>query len=127
MQLTAPELERRAPVWEALSELFAGKELQDYDYRHIAEVLKESGYPLVEIEAILRDEVAPVFHRNLRSLAVAEMEGWGRESVNTAVLAYIRARPSIATRLVRGWLQERQLAPIKKRWQAVQRFLVSGE
>ncbi|WP_422664569.1 DUF7079 family protein [Trinickia sp.] len=58
-------LERRAPVWEALSELFAGKEFQDYDHAGIAKTLRLSGYSLDELENVLREEVAPVFRSNL--------------------------------------------------------------
>ena len=36
-------LERRAPVWEALSEVFVGKELQAYEYAGIAKALRLSG------------------------------------------------------------------------------------
>lgn len=52
-------LERRAPVWQALSELFVGKELQDYDYAAIAETLRGSKYSLDELEKVLHEEVAP--------------------------------------------------------------------
>ncbi|WP_206950786.1 DUF7079 family protein [Trinickia acidisoli] len=88
--MTEPlNLERRAPVWEALSELFVGKELQDYDYEAIAETLRQSGYSLDELEKMLREEVAPVFRSNLSPLAVPEMEGWAREAVVKDVRAYL--------------------------------------
>ncbi len=47
-------LERRAPVWEALSELFVGKQLEDYDYAAIAETLRRSGYSVRLAGAALR-------------------------------------------------------------------------
>ncbi|EOI3453957.1 hypothetical protein QMT04_04570 [Cronobacter sakazakii] len=43
MHLTDTEIADRVPVWYALSEIFTGRELQDYDYRWMAQVLKASG------------------------------------------------------------------------------------
>ena len=83
----ALNFERRAPVWEALSELFVGKELQDYDYAGIAKTLRLSGYSVDELEKVLREEVAPVFRSNLSALAVPEMEGWAQDTVVKEVRA----------------------------------------
>ena len=93
-------LERRAPVWEALSELFVGKELQDYDYAGIAKTLRLSGYSLEELEKVLREEVAPVFRSNLSALAVPEMEGWGRDTVVKMVRAYLERERTGLSRLL---------------------------
>jgi hypothetical protein len=43
MHIAESALASRVPVWYALSELFTGRELQDYDYRWMAQVIKESG------------------------------------------------------------------------------------
>jgi hypothetical protein len=116
-------LERRAPVWEALSELFVGKELQDYDCASIAKTLRVSGYSLDEIEKVLREEVAPVFRSNLSALAIPEMEGWAQDTVVNEIRAYLerertglswlltrlatsRTLPDVATK---RWLQIRSL------------------
>jgi hypothetical protein len=93
-------LERRAPVWEALSELFVGKELQDYDYAGIAKTLRLSGYSLEELEKVLREEVAPVFRSNLSALAVPEMEGWGQDTVVKEVRAYLERERTGLSRLL---------------------------
>lgn len=93
MAATEPmDFKRRAPVWEALSELFVGRELQDYDYAAIADTLRQSGYPLDELDRILRDEVAPVFGKNLSPLAVPEMEGWTRETVVEDIQTHLARR-----------------------------------
>jgi hypothetical protein len=63
------DLERRRPVWEALSDLFLDNELQDYDHRHIARVLAASGYTNEELELILRHEVGRVVGENLLCVA----------------------------------------------------------
>lgn len=59
------DTERRAPVWEALAEMFIGRELQEYDYAAIAETLGASGYAREELEYLLHDEIAPVVRSNL--------------------------------------------------------------
>jgi hypothetical protein len=83
------DLYRRAPVWEVLAELFVGRELQDYDYKAIAKVLKDSGFSIDELDNMLKTEVGPIFRRNLSPMAVPEMEAWSREYVVEAVCAYL--------------------------------------
>ncbi|SCC13130.1 hypothetical protein GA0061070_1009121 [Kosakonia oryziphila] len=53
MQLTDNDQANSITVWHALSELFTGRELQDYDYRWMAKVLKESGLSREAIFMIL--------------------------------------------------------------------------
>src|SRR5262249_52863850 len=59
------ELVRRRPVWEALSEFFLDTELNESQLRHIATVLRASGYAESELEEILICEIAPVLYSNL--------------------------------------------------------------
>lgn len=63
------ELERRRPVWAALSEFFLDSELQPDDHRRIAHILSASGYSTTELEQILRREVGPVLLPNLMAVA----------------------------------------------------------
>ncbi|MCW7538418.1 hypothetical protein OOT46_11260 [Aquabacterium sp. A7-Y] len=117
MALTPEELTRRAPVWIALSDLFVGKELQDYDIRSIADRLLESGFTLDDIESILRDEVAPVFGSNLGALAVTEMEGWNDAAVIEAVSQYLSHPPRWLQRQVLQWKPADKL--VESRWRTV--------
>jgi hypothetical protein len=59
------ELERRRPLWAALSTLYLDVELNDDDWRYIARICKESQYSISELEDILAHEVAPVVWGNL--------------------------------------------------------------
>ncbi|WP_420594363.1 DUF7079 family protein [Deinococcus sp.] len=68
MLLSPAELVRRRPVWAALSELFLDTELDEADMHWLARTLRESGYPLAELEHILRTEVAPIVGGNLLSV-----------------------------------------------------------
>jgi hypothetical protein len=120
------DIERRAPVWEALSELFVGKELQDYDYATIATTLRASGYSLSELETILHHEVAPVFRGNLSALAVAEMEGWARETVVGDVRAYLERERSGPSRIWARLVAARRLPDVARdRWERVKGALFS--
>jgi hypothetical protein len=111
------DIARRSPVWEALSELFVGKALQDYDYAAIVRALRESGYSLDELERVLHQEVAPVFRSNLSPLAVPEMEGWAQETVIAEVLAYLARKPPRLLRIIKRWVPVKALPPLANdRW-----------
>jgi len=117
-------LERRAPVWGALSELFVGKELQDYDYADIAETLRVSGYSLDELENVLREEVAPVYRSNLSPLAVPEMEGWAQEAVVKEIRAYLDREKTGLSRMLTRLATSRALPEVAaKRWLQIRSLL----
>jgi hypothetical protein len=61
----ASDLERRRPVWSALSELYLDTELQGVDHARIAATLHESGYSVDQLEQILYCELHPVLIGNL--------------------------------------------------------------
>jgi hypothetical protein len=117
-------LERRAPVWEALSELFVGKELQDYDYAGIAETLRASSYSVDELDKVLREEVAPVFRSNLSALAVPEMEGWAHDTVVEEIRAYLEhERTGISWLLARLGTSRALPDAATRRWQRIRSLL----
>jgi len=51
--MQSPEIERRLPVWEAMSDLFLDTEITEDRYRYIARRVIESGYGKEEVERIL--------------------------------------------------------------------------
>lgn len=63
------DLERRRPVWTALSELYLDTELDDSDHRRIARVLDGCGYTHGQLEEILYRELHPTLHANLLNVA----------------------------------------------------------
>jgi hypothetical protein len=69
MGLDEAEIERRKPVWAALSELWLDTELADDDLRRIAGVMGQSGYSVGELREIYLFEVAPVVSPNLLTVA----------------------------------------------------------
>ena len=72
------EIERRKPVWAALSDLWLDTELTDDDLQRIAGVMKRSEYSINELREIYLFEVAPVVFLNLLSVA-GEWAGFNEE------------------------------------------------
>ena len=106
MALPASDPENRVQVWTALAELFVARELQDYDYRSIAQTLHAADVGAAELANILRDEVAPAFMGNFSGFnPTPEMEGWSENEV--------RVRVPAAMARSRGWWQRlfRRLRP----------------
>ena len=70
--------EARVSLWEAFSGLFLDTEITDAHFCHVALAIEQSDISLAEAEAVLWNEVFPVLHRNLQSVA-GEWVGWPRE------------------------------------------------
>lgn len=62
-------IERREPVWKALSEFYLDTELQPVDFCRIRAVFIKSSYSFHEIRQINYDEVAPLLLDNLLNVA----------------------------------------------------------
>lgn len=102
MAPSTPDPENRVQVWTALAELFVARELQDYDYRSIAETLRAAQVGAEELADILRDEVAPAFMGNLSGLnPLPEMEGWSENEVRERVVAAMERSRGLGQRLLR--------------------------
>lgn len=113
--------DRREALWRGLSELFVARELQDYDYRAIAQAVQASGFTLSEVERILGDEVAPTFLANLSPLNTApEFEGWADDVVRTRVAETQRSATCIVGRLLSPLRRDpMQNSILRRRWQEV--------
>lgn len=84
--LDESEVARRLPVWAAMSRVFLDTELSERDYAAIAAAIDQAGFTAVEARAIFKDEVAPAFAGNLRTVA-GEWAGWPDDFVRERVLA----------------------------------------
>jgi len=100
MHFNETELAIRIPVWHALSELFTGRELQDYDYRWITQVLKDSELNREEIFAILDQEVTHALQANLLYNPTPVMDGWSEEDIKQLVTEYVNKKPTIIERVI---------------------------
>ena len=84
--LSESEIEKRLPVWNALSDLFLDTELDAITHKYIAKVVVESGYEPQEIHDILWQEVLPAAGDNLRIVA-GEWAGFNPDWLKERILA----------------------------------------
>ncbi|MBB4480792.1 hypothetical protein [Rhizobium etli] len=121
-QIASLDVQRRLPVWHALSDVFLDTELQARDHHRIAKTLDISGYSLAELRSILEDEVAPAFASNLWSVA-GEWAGWSENDVQTIMLKSLsRRRLPLLSWL--KWLVRRR--HIEREWEKIEQFLEQG-
>src|SRR3954447_4978992 len=98
--LDRDEIERRKPVWIALSDLWLDTELTEDDLRRIAEVMRRSGYGVEELRDIYLFEVAPVVFPNLLSVA-GEWTGFDEEWLVNEVTKQVGRRSPVLRTLVK--------------------------
>jgi hypothetical protein len=91
------ELERRRPVWVALSELWLDSEFDDALRERLAEELARSPFDERELRAIHEHEVAPVLASNLASVA-GEWGGFDPKWLEARCLDAAQRRPGAAAR-----------------------------
>ena len=72
------DTEARISLWRAFSEFFLDTEMDDATFKYVARVVRETGATREQAESILWNEVFPVLHGNLQSVA-GEWVGWSRE------------------------------------------------
>ena len=63
------DIDKRKPVWAALSEFYLDTELMDEDHKRIAQVFRNSGFDLQAIKDMDTYEVFPLLQPNLLSVA----------------------------------------------------------
>ena len=80
------EIERRKPVWLAISEFYLDTELSNTDLIRISEIFKKSGYSEIEIKEIDFYEVYPIVGSNLLSIA-GVWEGFDEEWLFNEILS----------------------------------------
>lgn len=119
--LSAEEIDRRAPVWRALSDLFLDTELSTEDFRSIARTIEAAQFSGEEAEEILCKEVAPVFSGNLL-VAAGEWQSWDEEQVRELVSGYLNKRRHIFSWLG-DWQTGRVVKLIRSDWLQVCAFL----
>ncbi|UOQ54728.1 DUF7079 family protein [Hymenobacter cellulosivorans] len=67
--LSSSEIQRRKPVWIALSEFYLDTELERNDIARIRSVIVESGYSKQQVLAMNYNEVAPIVIANTLGVA----------------------------------------------------------
>jgi hypothetical protein len=90
--LDEPWIQRRRPLWMALSELWLDTELSDADLERIARTMADSGLTIEELRQVYLVEVAPVASANLLTVA-GEWEGFDEEWLCSGIVRNLRERP----------------------------------
>ena len=114
------EVERRRPVWDALSSFFLDTELDDERHRHIAQTIVTSGYSPSEIQTILWEEVYPVVESNLRN-PVGEWAGFDLDWMQQQILSGHHRR-TLPMRIA-GVLPYSPARMVRQEWQELLPFL----
>ncbi|MGC3972229.1 MAG: hypothetical protein QM775_34280 [Pirellulales bacterium] len=91
-QLDQRHIERRRPLWLALSQLWLDTELTDADLARIARTMTDSGLSLAALREVYVAEVAPAVYWN--SLAVAgAWSGFDEDRLCERIVDILRNRP----------------------------------
>ena len=106
-------INQRKPLWLALSDLFLDTELEEFTLTHIAKTMKESGYSLKEINAILMLEVFPVCISNLYPLPGGVWSGFDENDLVKAIIS--AKRPN----RFKQWILRRSFKLIQEDWEKI--------
>jgi hypothetical protein len=90
MQIDAAELEKRRPIWEALSELFLDED--DLGWERAANVCARSPYSAPELQCILFREVYPHVAVNLTVAGPGVWTGFDQQWLEQAILSRTKSR-----------------------------------
>jgi hypothetical protein len=82
--LTLKEVERRKPVWQALSNMYLDTDNTEEEFQRIAKVIMSAGYSIDEADIINRQEVFPLVGTNLLSVA----GDWAWDSYDQELIAH---------------------------------------
>jgi hypothetical protein len=88
----ARQIERRKPLWIALSKLWLDTELKPEDLENIARIMADSGLTIKELREVYLVEVAPVVSPNLCTVA-GEWAGFDEEWLCSQIVRNLRDRP----------------------------------
>jgi hypothetical protein len=115
MKQALEDLDRRRPIWSALSDLFLDTELTNGVLTWIGKQVIASGYSPAEVQSILWNEVFPVLEANLRSPA-GVWEGYELDWLEKQILHYLKEAKVTAP-------PPNTVVIIKNKWRALGDFL----
>ncbi|MFS4493690.1 hypothetical protein [Maribacter sp. 2308TA10-17] len=118
---TKINIEERRPIWIALSDLYIDNELQDYDFKYISQKIKASPYSLEQIKQIDKEEVFPVLHTNLLTVA-GIWTGFQEEWLITEIMRKLEKR-NFLSRLMNGIMYAFLKSMQKDNWRKIETML----
>lgn len=96
------DIAERTPIWIALSKFYLDTELQSYEFRYIAKVIKESRFSLAEVKIMNSYEVFPVLWKN--SITVAGVSsGFDEQWLVKEIIVSLKKRNRIKDFFLRFW------------------------
>jgi hypothetical protein len=90
--LDQQQIEKRKPLWLALSELWLDTELDEGDLQRISRIMVESALSIEELREIYLIEVAPIVSPNLLTVA-GVWDGFDEEWLYSKILRNLQHRP----------------------------------
>lgn len=114
-RLSDAEVERRRPVWTALSQLCLDTQLMDGHIDHIVRVAATSGFSIDDLHRIYRDEVAPVVGPNVFS-PIGVWDAFDEAWLHAKAQAHAERRWRGPFTRLKSWLAMRETRPD---WQRV--------
>jgi hypothetical protein len=85
--LTNEEIEKRKPLWLALSDLWLDTEPTELTYQAIVREISNLGYSFETAEKIMAEEVAPVVYSNLFNIFPGgTWDGFDADWLNKAII-----------------------------------------
>lgn len=116
------DIPERKPIWTALSSLYLDTELQWYEFRHIAKVIKESPYSLAEVKMMNSYEVFPILWTNMISVA-GEWSGFDDEWVAQKIIDSLTKRNKLKDVWI-GLLFKMYKSYFDRHWASVEEYMV---
>ena len=114
--LTADEIDRRVPVWEAFTDLFLDND-PAFSYGYIRRVMDESSYTREQLWLILWLEVTPAFSPNL-SVVTGVWDGWEREYIRDLIVRQQSRKPWLK-RLLGNLPARHYQSYVEEQWRAL--------
>lgn len=90
--LDEQQIQKRRPLWVALSELWLDTELSGEDLERIARIMADSDLNIEQLRRVYLVEVAPVVSSNLVAIA-GEWSGFDEEWLCSQIVSNLRDRP----------------------------------
>jgi hypothetical protein len=90
--LDEQQIQKRRPLWLALSELWLDTELSGEELERIARIMADSDLNIEQLRRVYLVEVAPVVSSNLVAIA-GEWSGFDEEWLCSQIVSNLRARP----------------------------------
>jgi hypothetical protein len=90
--LDEQQIQKRRPLWVALSELWLDTELSGEELERIARIMADSDLNIEQLRRVYLVEVAPVVSSNLVAIA-GEWSGFDEEWLCSQIVSNLRDRP----------------------------------